>query len=167
MRRFQGRVYSIAYHYLRDAEEARDAAQMVFMRLYERLSTLKESETFLPWMIRLARNCCIDHLRRRRVRTPTYSVPLDEATELPAEGPTPDVDVDERARRRLVYRALETVGEPMRELILLKEIHGLKLEEIARLLDEPLGTVKSRSHRARIELARAVRTLDPSFGERP
>jgi RNA polymerase sigma-70 factor (ECF subfamily) len=67
-------------------------------------------------------------------------------------------------RNRLVYAALAQVSEPNREMILLKEIQGLNLQEIAALLAIPLGTVKSRSNRARLELARAIITLDPTAG---
>jgi RNA polymerase sigma-70 factor (ECF subfamily) len=64
----------------------------------------------------------------------------------------------------LLRRALDGMSEINREMILLHEIHGLKLEEIARLLALPLGTVKSRSNRARLELAARVREIEPAYG---
>jgi RNA polymerase sigma-70 factor (ECF subfamily) len=64
----------------------------------------------------------------------------------------------------LLYTALEHMSETNREIILLKEIQGLKIEEIAAMLAVPVGTVKSRSNRARIELARRIRILAPSYG---
>ena len=68
------------------------------------------------------------------------------------------------SRKRLLYRALDRMNERNREMILLKEIQGLKLEEISDLLKLPIGTVKSRSNRARLELASKLRLLDPSYG---
>ncbi len=63
-----------------------------------------------------------------------------------------------------LYRAIAKLGEKNREMILLREIQELKLEEIAQMLGLPIGTVKSRSHRARLALAKVVRVLDPSYG---
>jgi RNA polymerase sigma-70 factor (ECF subfamily) len=163
VRRYQGRIYSVAVHYLRDREEARDMAQDVFIRVYERLDSFRGGDSFLPWMIRLARNACIDRLRQRRARPPAHDLPVEEGPTLPDPAPGPETRALEAARRRLLYRALEEVSDHHREMILLKDIQGLKLEEIARMLSLPLGTVKSRSMRARLELAEVVRGLDPSF----
>jgi RNA polymerase sigma-70 factor (ECF subfamily) len=164
VRRYQGRVYAIAYHYMRDREEARDAAQEIFIKLYRGLGSMREGDRFLPWMLRLARNCCVDRLRRLRVRTPPAEVPVEEAPQIAAAEASPEDSSLEGARRGLLYRAIARLGEKNREMILLREIQELKLEEIAEMLGLPIGTVKSRSHRARLELAKTVRGLDPSYG---
>ena len=164
MRRYQGRVFGLAVHYLRDREEARDATQDIFVKVYRGFASLEPGRPFLPWLLRLARNSCIDRLRRLRVRTPEISVPLDDAHELAAPGLGTDEVCYEEARSQLLYRALGTLSASSREMILLKDIQQLKLEEICDLLSLPLGTVKSRSHRARLELAKAVQGLDPSYG---
>ena len=78
VRQYQGRVFGIALHFLREREEARDAAQEIFLRVYTRLDGLVEGQAFLPWLLRLARNCCIDRLRRREVRTPAFAVALEK-----------------------------------------------------------------------------------------
>ena len=67
-------------------------------------------------------------------------------------------------RQRLLYRALDLMSAVNREMILLKDIQGLRQREIADLLSVPLGTVKTRSSRARVELARCILELDPSYG---
>jgi RNA polymerase sigma-70 factor (ECF subfamily) len=164
VRRYQGRVYSVAYHYMRNVEEARDAAQEVFIRIYRRLDTFHGGETFLPWMLSLARNCCIDRLRKLKVRNPAGSVTLDDAPQIAADQPSAEDEAGARSAEKLLYRALDRLSDKNREIILLKEIQGLKLEEIAEMLSLPIGTVKSRSNRARVELARKVRVLDPSYG---
>lgn len=164
VRAYQGRVYGLAYHYVRNAEEARDLAQDVFVRIYRRLHTFEGHETFVSWMLLLARNLCIDHLRRKAARPPASDVAVDDGAPLPDGEPLPDEAFASDRRKRLVHRALGQLSETYREIILLKEIEGLKLEEIAKLLDVPLGTVKSRSARARVELARQVLALDPSYG---
>ncbi len=164
MRRYQGRVFAVAMHYLRDREEARDTAQDIFVKVYQQLGGLREGDAFLPWLLRLARNSCIDRLRRLKVRTPEFSVPVEDAPQIPARGLTPEETTLMGARHGLVYRALGRLSAKNREMILLKDIQELKLEEISKLLSLPLGTVKSRSNRARLQLAKAVRSLDPSFG---
>lgn len=164
---YQGRIFGLALHFLRDREDARDAAQEVFVKLYAHLDSLEEGAAFLPWLLRLARNCCIDRLRRRVVRTPPQAVTLDDAVELPSPGPSPEERALAGARERLLYRALGELSEKNREMILLKDAQELSLEEISELLGLPIGTVKSRSHRARIELAQAIRALDPSYGVAP
>jgi RNA polymerase sigma-70 factor (ECF subfamily) len=168
VREYQGRIFGLSLHYMRDREEARDAAQEIFLRVYTRLDSLVEGEAFLPWLLRLARNCCIDRLRRREVRTPAFAVALDEAHALASPEPSPEEAALEQARLGardvLLHRALGELSEKNRQMILLKNRQELKLEEIAELLSLPLGTVKSRAHRARIELALALRTLAPSFG---
>jgi len=164
VRRFQARVFGVALHYLRDRDEARDAAQDAFIKVYRGLGSLQEGQAFVPWLLRLARNCAVDRLRRLRVRQPAVAVPAEQAAEVADSAPSLEEALLGDARRALVYRALGALSETNREMILLKDIQQMKLEEIAGLLALPLGTVKSRTSRARVELARAVRRIDPSYG---
>ncbi len=164
VRECQGRVFAIALHYLREREEARDAAQEVFIKIYNGLDSLQPDAPFLPWMLRTARNCCIDRLRRLKVRTPERPVPVNEALDAASNEPTPEESWLTGATRRLVHRAMGALTEKNREILLLHHIQQLKLDEIAELLGVPIGTVKSRSNRARIELAKEVRRIDPSYG---
>jgi RNA polymerase sigma-70 factor (ECF subfamily) len=162
VRRLEGRVYAIAFHYLRDREEARDTAQDIFVKVYQKLHTVREDKPFVAWLMRLARNACIDRLRRLDVRTPAHSVPLEDAPDLKVALPTPEEACLQSARDRLVYRALGTLSERNREIIVLKDIQERKLVEIAEMMSAPLGTIKSRWNRARVELAKAIRRLEPS-----
>jgi RNA polymerase sigma-70 factor (ECF subfamily) len=156
VRHHQGRICAIAYGYVGEQDEALDLAQDIFVRVYERLHTCDEADKFNAWLVRIARNACVDHLRRRKARPPRQDVPAAEMTNLAHGGPTPEDNLISAGRQRLVHRALQKLSEINREIIVLKDIQGLPLEEISGLLDLPLGTVKSRSSRARIELARAV-----------
>jgi RNA polymerase sigma-70 factor (ECF subfamily) len=89
---------------------------------------------------------------------------VEEGPAIPDPSPGPEQTAVAEARRRLLHRALAQLSDIHREMILLKEIQGLDLREISRMLSVPIGTVKSRSVRARIELARTVISLDPSYG---
>lgn len=159
VREYQARVYGLALHYTGNAEDARDVAQEIFVKIYRKLDTCTEADSFVPWMVRLSRNACLDHLRRRKARPPAADIPADEMTNLPADDTSPHEVWELDARKRLLHRALAAIGEHSREVILLKDIQGLSLEEIAQMLGAPIGTIKSRCNRARIELARKVMEL--------
>ncbi len=156
VRRFQSRIYGVAYHYVGSAEDARDIAQEAFIRIYQNLALCAESERFLPWAVRIARNLCLDHLRRKKVRPPAQDLPAEELSGLHAPGGDPAQLFAADSRKRLVHCALQGMTDLNREMILLRDIQGFALEEIASMLNVPLGTVKSRSNRARIELAQRL-----------
>lgn len=164
VRRFQGRVFGLAYHYLRDREEARDVAQEAFVRVYRNLDGFDAGGNFTAWALRITRNCAIDRARHLKARPPLEDALVEDAG-LPSDAhPTPDAGAILAERRRLLYRALDLMSAVNKEMILLKDIQGLKQQEIAELLSLPLGTVKTRSSRARTELARRILELDPSYG---
>jgi len=165
VRQYQGRVFAIAVSYVSDRDEARDLAQDIFVRVYRNLDSCRDADRFLPWLIRIARNAAVDHLRRRKARPPARDIPVDEAWNLAAATPTPEEDSEASSRRRLLNAAMLHLSNINREIIMLKDMQGLPLEEIAGMLGLPLGTVKSRSSRARIELAQAVRVLMTPPGE--
>ena len=156
VRKHQGRVYGIAMTYVGDPDEARDVSQDIFVRVYRRLESCREDDRFLAWLIRLSRNACLDHLRRRRARPPARDIPAEEAVGLTDGSPRPDQLLEADSKKALVHRALQTLSSINREIIMLKDMQGMALEEISEMLEIPLGTAKSRSNRARIELARAV-----------
>ncbi len=165
VRQYQRRIYSLATCYATDADDARDLAQDVFVKLYRTRSQWTDATVFIPWMIRVARNVCLDRVRARRARPPASDVPADELVDLVAAGGNPDESYVAATRRALFYRALRKLTAISREIILLKEIQGLPIEEIASILRIPLGTVKSRSNRARLELARNVLAMEGSAGQ--
>lgn len=159
VRRHQARVFAVAFHYVRCREEARDVAQEVFVRIYRSLPRFENHESFLPWMVRIARSCSIDHLRRRKARPPAQDIAAEEAFDLRDHGPMPDEISEHASDRRLLDRAMAALSDLHREILVLKEIQGLPLLEVARMLDIPVGTAKSRSNRARAELAREFLAL--------
>ena len=166
VRQHQGRVCSIAYGYVGEQDEANDLAQEIFVRVYQNLDSCEEPDRFQYWLTRIARNACIDHLRRRKARPPRQDIPAEDLAGLRHGGPSPEDDWVQSSRKKMVYRALQMLSEINREIILLKDIQDLPLEEIAEMLDLPVGTVKSRSSRARVELAQVITGMDggPSSG---
>ncbi|MCP4546330.1 MAG: sigma-70 family RNA polymerase sigma factor [bacterium] len=165
VRQYQSRICAVAYTYVNNTDEARDLAQEIFVRIYRSLDKCRDPERFLAWIIKIARNACLDHLRRLKSRPPRHDIPADGMYNLVDPGPTPEDDWVTDSRRRLVYTAMRSMSKINCEIILLKDMQGLQLEEIADMLGIPVGTVKSRSNRARLELAHAVRALDGPSGD--
>ena len=159
VRRFQARVYGIAYHYTGRIEDAQDVAQEVFVHVYRSLGCGVDAEGFLAWLVRLSRNASIDYLRRKKARPPAGDIDAREAHHLAASGPNPEEQWLANSRKRLFHRALQGLSQLSREIILLREIQGLPHADIASLLKAPLGTIKSRANRARLELAQKVLEL--------
>ena len=160
VRTYETRVYAITYHYVGNREDACDLAQDVFVRIYRHIRLCVEPQMFFPWVIRIARNACIDHLRRRKSRPPAQDIDAADAEFLSSSDRNPEEQYAESSRMKLIYRAIRELTDLNREIILLKEILGLSLEEIASMLKVPLGTIKSRSNRARLELARKLLDAD-------
>ncbi len=130
VRSCQGRVYALAYHYLGGVEQARDLTQEVFVRIYQQLGTY-EGNGFMAWLLRITRNLCIDQIRRRKARPPAEDL-LAEDNEwaMPDTAPDPEQSWLRDGKKRLVYDALRQLNGPSREMILLKEIQGLKFKEL-------------------------------------
>ncbi|MDP1830418.1 MAG: RNA polymerase sigma factor [Geothrix sp.] len=153
VRQHQGRIFGLAYHYLGHAEDARELAQEAFVQIYRNRHSLPDDSGLVPWMLCITRNLCMDLFRRRKARPPTWDIPVEELGHLAAPDGDPEQQLHDQSRKELVHRALRELTDLNREMILLKDIQGLTLDEIAGLLGIPLGTAKSRSNRARLELA--------------
>ena len=118
------------------------------------------AEIWRQWMLRLARNCCIDRIRSRKARAHDLVTTADDAVERASLEALPEESLIADVRRALLHRALATLTATNREIVILKDIQQLRLSDISTRLGLPLGTVKSRSNRARLELAKAVRSLE-------
>jgi RNA polymerase sigma-70 factor, ECF subfamily len=147
VRRHERRVYNLAYRLLGREEDARDAAQDAFISCYRKLSTFRGDALFTTWLHRIAVNASYDILRRRK--------DLLSAEEAPEPPPAPDHG-DRAAAGIDVERALHEVPVEYRAVLVLHDLLGHAYEDVAEILDIPLGTVKSRLHRGRIALGRAL-----------
>jgi RNA polymerase sigma-70 factor, ECF subfamily len=145
--RHHARVYAIAYRMLGGREDALDAAQDVFLTCLRKLRGFRGQSAFTTWLHRVTVNVCLDTLRRRRPEQPAG----DELPEVPVGDPS-----DSAAEAVDVQRALLRVPAEFRTVLVLHDIHGQPYEAIAETLGTPVGTVKSRLHRGRVALARAL-----------
>jgi len=150
--KYQDRLYNTLVHVTGDAEDARDAAQDAFVQAFVKLKSFQGASAFYTWLYRIAFNVAVSHRRRRR---PTVSVeharevggmePMDTT-----EPPTERAEREERARQ--VHEALGQLSEEHRDVLVLREMDGFCYETIAEILELPVGTVRSRLHRARLQL---------------
>jgi len=159
IKRHQDRILNLAYQFTGNQEEARDVAQDIFVRLYMKKDQYLPGKPFKTWFNSLARNLCIDNYRRRVRDRAVVNTPVEEFVHLPADIEATDTRLKRRERKECVQGALQTLGEISREAIILKDLQGHSLEEVADMLSVPIGTVKSRVFRARIELGRAIMKL--------
>jgi RNA polymerase sigma-70 factor (ECF subfamily) len=142
IRRYQRRVQGFAYQHLHDPDEAQDVAQEVFVRLYRALARYDEARPFEPWFWKLAANVCLNYARKR------VPSPSSEAGEERWGGvPAATSDLEE---------ALADLDPASRLALLLHYYAGLSLEEVAAALGLGIPALKSRMHRARAMLRRAL-----------
>jgi RNA polymerase sigma-70 factor, ECF subfamily len=153
--RHRQRVYNLCLRLLGDTDDAADAAQDAFVSVLTNLDRFRGEAAFTTWLHRIAVNACYDLTRRRR-RQPMLRLAGDgDATDEDTGPPVAD-PADELAGTRDVVAALRVIPEEFRTAVVLADLQDLPYEEIAKVLDVPIGTVKSRVHRGRIALARAM-----------
>ena len=157
--RHQTRVFNVSLRVLGDPDDARDATQDTFVSMLRKLSQFRGDSAFTTWLHRVTVNACYDILRKRR-RQPRLRLVDDEHDPMPETGPPVADHADAIVGSIDVSRALQQIPEEYRVTLVLADIQDVAYEEIARILDVPIGTVKSRVHRGRIALARAM-GLDP------
>ena len=156
---YGGRLFNLALQFAASREEAEDLTQEIFLRLYQSLRRYRGEAPLAAWALRLSRNLCIDHYRRTR-RERRAATAADPGTDelllaLPAAD-DPGADCERRRELAAVHAALAGMPRELAEVVVLRDLQGFSLEEAAVALDLPLGTVKSRLHRARLELAGRV-----------
>jgi len=158
---YQRRVFNIAYRMLGNREEAKDLAQEVFLSIFESIKNLREEVKFEPWLIQITVNHCRNrwkYLKRRKYfQSDSLDDPIEtEDGEIPRQvyvpSDNPETLLEKKMIQDLVQRGLLQLKEEQRELIVLRDLQGLSYEEIGKLFSLPEGTVKSRIHRARMEL---------------
>ncbi|MFM7719493.1 MAG: RNA polymerase sigma factor [Actinomycetota bacterium] len=153
VRRHEARVYRIALRMTGRPEDARDATQEAFLSALRKLRSFRGDAAFTTWLHRVAVNACYD-LLRRRARTPLAA---EEGLALLDDVAAPGADPAERTAAAIdVRRALLEVPEEHRAVLLLHDVEDLGFPEISEALGIPVGTVKSRLHRGRVALARAL-----------
>lgn len=149
---YQTPVFNLCYRMLGDAGEAEDAAQESFWRAYQSIRRYDQSRPFATWLLSIAAHYCIDQLRKRRLST----MPLDALPEedIPDFAPGPETSYSRREEQQRLRQVLGTLGPQDRAAIIMRYWYDFSDEEIGEALSLTVSAVKSRLHRARLELAR-------------
>jgi RNA polymerase sigma-70 factor (ECF subfamily) len=159
VRRYQSRIIGLARSYTRNTADAEDLAQEVFVRLYRSLGQFRGESLFRTWLYRIALNLARSHHARRDRQQAVWgdSGAADgESFDPAAEAPTVEATL---VRREAIERALAELPEDLREVVMLRDVHGLDYREIAQATGAPMGTVESRIFRARQRLRVALAPL--------
>jgi len=152
---YQKKVYNLALRMTGNQDDAADLAQEAFIRVFRSISGFKEQSSFSTWVYRITTNVCLDEIRKRKNRkviSIDEEIHMDEGEikrQVISEEPLPDELAEREELRSIVNAAINSLPEDQRIVLTLRDLNGLSYDEIAKILDCPGGTVKSRINRAR------------------
>jgi len=154
VRRHQDRLHAAVYRLVESAEDAQDVVQEAFLHAYQHLGSFKGDAQFFTWLYRIAMNAAISLRRKRkpalRIVGPDGEPVIEPAD--PSEESQPTHALEQSERERVVKKALSRCSTEHRAVLVMKDMEGMKYEEMAEVLGVPVGTIRSRLHRARLEL---------------
>ena len=160
VRMHRRKVFNIAYKFVGSVDQAEDLAQDVFIKVFRSLRTFDRRANFQTWLYSVTRNLCIDHYRALRKEREALNRDLDIDVVAPASlDRSPHQLLEAQDQATLLRRALQRLPPAMRTAVVLRDLRELSYEDIARTLNLPDGTVKSRISRGRSELARQVQAI--------
>ncbi len=153
---YSKRIFNIAYQFSGSFEEAEDLTQDIFFKLYNTLSRFDFKKNFSAWLLTMARNYLIDQYRKTkwekkaRDNFDDHFLPSDSAD-------NPEEGMVKAESKRMIWQSMSSLAPDIRMAVILRDIQGRSYEEMAEIMNVPLGTVKSRVNRARLQLARVFK----------
>ena len=160
--RYQDRLYNTVFRFLGSAEDARDVVQDAFVQAFVKLDSFEGTAAFYTWLYRIALNLAVSLGRRRRHTTSLELAKDAFGCEPMDQEPGPEMGVLDEERADMVHKALARLNDDHRQILVLREMEGCRYEQIAEILGIPVGTVRSRLFRARLQLRDE---LAPLLGE--
>ncbi|QBD83716.1 sigma-70 family RNA polymerase sigma factor [Ktedonosporobacter rubrisoli] len=164
VRKYQASLFNFICHFLGDYDQACDVLQQVFLRFYISLPRLSTGEPFKPWLFQVARNCCVDELRRKK-RGAVYFSQLEVENnegeisglnDMPDPGPLPEDLVEYHDLQHILYQGIQALPPKFRAVVLLRYISQMSFAEIGRTLSMPEATAKTYFHRAKTSLRKIL-----------
>jgi RNA polymerase sigma factor (sigma-70 family) len=157
-------IYHVILKIVHNREEARDLVQETFMKAFGSLATYKSSYRFTTWLYRIAANSSIDYLRKKRIESFSLDQPVETKNgtvgiELPDWTHNPETDLVSRQRMVSMNEAINSLPKKYREVIIYRHKQDKSYEQIAEILEIPVGTVKARIFRARELLKKKLKSL--------
>jgi len=152
--KYQHKILGLISRYVHDADEVQDVAQEAFIKAFRALPRFRGDSAFYTWLYRIAINTAKNHLVSRSRRPPGSDVDVEDAEYYEAGGALRDIENPENALfgaelKAVVELAIENLPDDLRTAVTLREFDGLSYEDIAEIMDCPVGTVRSRIFRAR------------------
>jgi RNA polymerase sigma-70 factor (ECF subfamily) len=164
IRKYQPRLYNSMVYFLKNESEAEDVVQDAFVLALTKLDSFKGNSQFYTWLYRIAHNTAISKLRRKR---PTVSLDRrrnetgdDAKLEMPGDEPLPSDRMERSEQASQLMQAMNLLSEEHRSILVLREMEEMDYEAIADVLQLPVGTVRSRLHRARLNLREILEKAD-------
>lgn len=162
--RYQVKILNLISRYVRDSEEVRDVAQEAFIKAYRALPRFRGDSAFYTWLYRIAINTAKNHLVSRSRRPPSTDVDIDDAdfrddADMLRESEDPESALARDELQATIEQALADLPEDLRSALTLREFDGMSYEQIAQIMECPVGTVRSRIFRAREFVDQRMRPL--------
>ncbi len=164
VQKYQHKVVNLVGRFVSDQAECYDITQDAFIKAYRAIGKFRGDSQFYTWLYRIAANTAKNYLASRTRKSPSYSVDVDDAEHFEGESglkeyATPENLLLTEEIKSTVFKAIEALPDDLKSAITLREIEGLSYEEIAEVMDCPIGTVRSRIFRARDVIDKELRPL--------
>jgi len=161
VRHYMQDVFLVAYGMVGNREDARDLSQEAFVKAYQARERFDEDRPFYPWLYRILKNHCLNFIKRgMRYTTSLYYEDNPDREKFASPGATPVEEMERSERHRLLRAAMDMLSDDHREIIVLKNFRDHSYQEIADILDIPIGTVMSRLYYARKALKDIIERLE-------
>lgn len=158
--RYQDRLFNSLLRVVKTRDDALDASQDAFLQAYQKLDSFRGDSQFYSWLFRIAMNAGLSKLRRKSSKDVSLTAQQEQGRDVTDDAvPDPSQRLDRSEQQSRVLDALNALPDDYRVVLTLKEIEGLKYEEIADIVGCPIGTVRSRIHRGRAELKEKLKDL--------
>lgn len=159
MEAYEKKIYCLCLRMMGNPHDGEDAAQEAMLKIWQKLDQYRGESAFSTWVYRVAASSCMDAIRKRGRQTQPSLEDMKEQGFDPADSAdTPEESIEKKERREDIQRAISSVPEQMRSVFILRDVHGLSVEETASALQIATGTVKSRLARAREKIAGELRS---------
>ena len=165
--RYQDRVFNTLVRVLGNRDDARDIVQDAFVQAFVKLDSFRGDAKFYTWLYRIAMNLALSHRRRRRPTASLDAAKENVGEEPESQQPTAAQEMIERERAEQLQQALLQLNDGHRQILVLRELEGFSYEAISEILELPVGTVRSRLFRARLQLKEQLQAMLPDEMTKP
>ncbi len=163
--KYQQKIIALVSRYLRDQDEVQDVTQEAFIKAYRALPRFRGDSAFYTWLYRIAINTAKNHLVSRSRRPPSTDIDIEEGEFQETSGLLSDIQNPENSLatdelEAVVYKAIDDLAEDLKVAVTLREFEGLSYDEIAEVMECPVGTVRSRIFRAREAIEKKIAGIE-------